>query len=113
MSPSDKLSVNGAIRCKRLVVLQTEWADYVFDSCYKRPSLAYLEQYIKDHKHLPDIPSAKEAVDKGVDVGDCQAILLKKVEELTLYMIEQNKKMEQVIHDNEELKKQISILVRK
>ncbi|MFL9485705.1 hypothetical protein ACI6Q2_23180 [Chitinophagaceae bacterium LWZ2-11] len=100
MAASDKLSVNGNIRSKKIIVTQTGWPDYVFDSAYTLTPLAHVEQFIKDNKHLPDVPSAKEVRDNGLDVGDNQAVLLKKIEELTLYMIEMKK-------ENEMMKKQM------
>ncbi|MFL9483219.1 hypothetical protein ACI6Q2_10625 [Chitinophagaceae bacterium LWZ2-11] len=99
-SPTEKLSVNGNIRSKKITVTQQNWPDYVFDSSYTLQPLSQVEQFIKDNKHLPDVPSAKEVADKGLDVGDNQAVLLKKIEELTLYMIEMKK-------ENEEVRKQL------
>ncbi|MFL9482857.1 hypothetical protein ACI6Q2_08755 [Chitinophagaceae bacterium LWZ2-11] len=90
-NPSEKLSVNGNIRSRKIIVTQQGWPDYVFDSPYTLAPLAQVEQFIKDNKHLPDVPSAKEVTDKGLDVGENQAVLLKKIEELTLYVIQQDK----------------------
>ena len=70
---------------------QTGWADFVFDSNYKLPTLSFVESYIQQHKHLPDVHSAEEVQKNGLDVGDNQAVLLRKIEELTLYTIEQEK----------------------
>ncbi|SDW58009.1 hypothetical protein SAMN05444410_1047 [Hydrobacter penzbergensis] len=95
-NPSEKLSVNGNIRTQKLIVTQTGWSDYVFDKDYKLRSLRSLETFIKENKHLPEIPAANEVETKGINVGDNQALLLKKIEELTLYVIEQNKKIEQL-----------------
>jgi hypothetical protein len=106
-SASEKLSVNGNISAKKLIVTQTGWSDYVFDKDYKLRSLSSLETFINQNKHLPDIPSAKEVEEKGISVGDNQALLLKKIEELTLYMIEMNKKIEVLQNENLKLKKQI------
>jgi len=91
---NSSLAVNGSISAQRLRLSQTGWPDYVFDSSYRLPNLKETEQYIQQNGHLPGIPSAKEVESKGVDVGDHQAVLLKKIEEITLYMIEQNKKLE-------------------
>jgi hypothetical protein len=102
-----KLAVNGNIYAKKLKITQTDWADYVFDANYKLPTLKEVEQYIKTHKHLPDVPSAAEVEKNGIDVGNNQAALLKKIEELTLYMIEQNKKMEAQQKEIDELKKKV------
>jgi hypothetical protein len=106
-SPSEKLSVNGNIKAQKLIVTQNGWADYVFDSSYQLKPLSQVESFIQQHKHLPDIPSAKEIQDKGVDVGNNQALLLKKIEELTLYMIEMKKENEQMKLENEKLKRRV------
>lgn len=90
-SPSAKLSVNGNISTKKIIVTQLDWSDYVFDKEYKLRSLSSLEEYINQHKHLPEIPSAKEVEENGISIGDNQALLLKKIEELTLYIIELKK----------------------
>lgn len=92
---NNKLAVAGNILAEKVKVkLQANWPDYVFDPAYKLPSLQELEAYVRIHKHLPDVPSAKEVAENGIDLGDTQAILLKKIEELTLLLIEQNKKLE-------------------
>jgi hypothetical protein len=88
-----KLAVEGTIGARKVKVTQAPWADYVFDPSYNLPSLKEVEQYIKQHKHLPDVPTAKEVESNGIDLGDNQATLLKKIEELTLYIIDQNKKL--------------------
>lgn len=90
-----KLYVEGGIRTRKLKVdaSATNWPDYVFEPAYSLRSLASLEAFIKANKHLPDVPSADEVGKDGVDVGEVQAALLKKVEELTLYVIELNKKV--------------------
>lgn len=88
------LAVNGsAIFTKAQVKLNTNWPNYVFESGYDLPSLLYIEAYIQEHKHLPGVPSAKEVEENGIDLGDNQSILLKKIEELTLYIIEQEKRI--------------------
>ena len=90
-NPSEKLSVNGNIRAKKLIVTQTGWPDFVFSKFYKLRSLTEVENYIKANQHLPEVPSAKEVAAKGISVGDTQVLLLKKIEELTLYIIELKK----------------------
>jgi hypothetical protein len=92
-SPGEKLVVNGNIRTKKLIVTQSGWSDYVFDSDYRLRSLGSLQSFIRRNKHLPDMPSAKEVEEQGVNVGDTQALLLKKIEELTLYIIRQDAKI--------------------
>jgi hypothetical protein len=101
--PSEKLSVNGNIRSKKIIVTQTGWADYVFDSSYQLAPLHQVEKYIQQNKHLPDVPSAAEVRKDGVDLGDNQAVLLKKIEELTLYIIEQNKELKSLAQKVERL----------
>jgi hypothetical protein len=92
-----KLSVLGGIRARKVKVDQLTWSDYVFNKDYKLLSLEQVEQFIQQNKHLPGVPSAKEIEKQGLDVGDNQAVLLKKIEELTLYLIGQNKKLESQI----------------
>lgn len=102
-----KLFVEGNVRARKVRVDADVWPDYVFDSAYKMPTLEELEAFIKKNKHLPDVAPARQVEKEGVDVGDNQALLLKKIEELTLYIIELNKKAEAVIKENAELKKAI------
>lgn len=92
--PTEKLSVNGNIRAKEIKVESSNWPDYVFSPSHEKPSLKDLEVYINENKHLPEIPSAKQVEEKGLSLGNMNALLLKKIEELTLYMIEQDKKSE-------------------
>lgn len=92
-NPTDKLAVNGNIRSKKVIVTQTGWPDYVFDSSYQLPSLDSVSSFIQVNKHLPDMPSAATVEKDGHDLGEVQKLLLKKMEEMTLYMIEQNKKI--------------------
>lgn len=89
------LAVNGdAIFNKARVKLFGAWPDYVFGNEYQLLPLARLEQYILEHKHLPDVPSAAEVQRDGIDLGDNQAVLLRKIEELTLYVIQQQKQLD-------------------
>ena len=89
-----KFAVNGdAIFTKVKVKAFNTWPDYVFEPNFKLRSLAELEFFIKQNKHLPEVPSAAEVEQNGLDLGNSQAVLLKKIEELTLYMIEMNKKI--------------------
>ncbi|HEY0055200.1 MAG TPA: hypothetical protein VGB63_07585 [Pedobacter sp.] len=87
-----KLSVAGKIRASEIKVEALPWPDYVFDQTYKLPDLKATEQFIKENKHLPEIPSAAEVAKDGVNLGEMNAKLLQKIEELTLYIIEQNKR---------------------
>lgn len=110
LTPADKLSVNGNIRSKEVKVEAVNWPDYVFEEDYKIKSLEHLEQYIKENKHLPEVPTAKEISDNGLELGEMNKTLMKKVEELTLYLIEQNKALtdqkKQILNQQKLLEKQ-------
>ncbi len=90
-----KLAVNGKIRAKEVKV-ETGWADFVFEKEYQLPTLKEVENHIKEKGHLKDIPSAKEVAENGIFLGEINAKLLQKIEELTLYVIEQNKRINQL-----------------
>ncbi len=91
----------------RVKLQSAGWPDYVFHKSYSLPSLKEVEEFIKENNHLPGVPSATEIGKEGLDLGDGQAVLLKKIEELTLYVIELNKKVEILTAENEAIKKQI------
>ena len=97
-----KLAVNGTIRAKEIVI-ETGWADFVFESDYHLPTLEEVENHIKEKGHLKDIPSAKEVAEKGIGLGEMDAKLLQKIEELTLYTIEQEKEIDQLKKINQGL----------
>lgn len=106
-----KLAVNGeAIFTKAKVKPYENWPDYVFQTNYRLRPLSDVEQYIKQHHHLPGVPSAEEVEKNGLDLGDNQATLLKKIEELTLYAIEQNKKQDVQRQEFQELSRQVKEL---
>lgn len=88
-----KLAVEGTIGARKVKVTQESWADYVFSHNYQLRPLQDLETYIKHNQHLPDVPSAKDVAKDGIDLGDNQVLLLKKLEELTLYLIDQHKEI--------------------
>ncbi len=96
-SPTETLTVDGKIEAEEIEVVASI-ADYVFDDNYSRMSLEELEQYIQEHHHLPGIASEKEVAQRGgtISVGASYTQLLEKVEELTLYIIEQNKKIKEL-----------------
>ncbi len=101
------LAVNGeAIFNKARVKLYSTWPDYVFHQNYQLPTLREVEHYIQKNKHLPGIPSAAEVEEEGIDLGNNQALLLKKIEELTLYLIQQQKEITALQKEIEQLKKQ-------
>ncbi len=95
-----RLSVNGNIRSKEVVV-ETGWADYVFDQNYQLKTLDEVEQFIKQNNHLPNIPSAKEINENGLHLGDVQKRMMEKIEELTLYVIELKKEIETLKKNNQ------------
>jgi hypothetical protein len=90
-NPLYKLSVNGTIQAKEVLV-NTGWADYVFQPDYRVRPLAEVAAFIKANHHLPDIPSESEVKENGVSLGDMQTKLLAKIEELTLQMIQLDEK---------------------
>lgn len=109
--PGYALAVNGsAIFTKAVVQTFSTWPDYVFKKGYQLPSLDSLADYIRANSHLPEMPSAGEVNDKGLDVGSNQAALLKKVEELTLYLILQNDSLKAQQQEIAELKKKVAEL---
>lgn len=91
LNPSEALAVNGNIRSKEVKVEITGWPDFVFEPGYNLPDLKETEQFIKENKHLPEIPSAKEVAENGISLGEMNAKFLKKIEEMTLYIIELKK----------------------
>jgi len=103
------VSGNGDLRIKNayaemIEVKPNAWSDHVFYPDYELRSLSELEQYIKQHNHLPEIPSAKEVQENGIDLGEMQSKLLLKIEELTLYILQQNEKMLDLQNQIDELK---------
>lgn len=99
------LQVSGKIACKELVVLnQNQWADFVFDADYQLPTLSEVSAFIREHHRLPDVPSAIEILESGNHLAKTDALLLQKIEELTLYIIAQEKEivhMKNVINTTE------------
>jgi hypothetical protein len=95
-TPQAKLAVNGNILAKEIKIkTDISVPDYVFEPDYKMRSLAEIENYVKEHKHLPEIPSAKEIGEQGLDLATMNLLLLKKVEELTLHAIYNEKAREE------------------
>ncbi|MEP1096057.1 MAG: hypothetical protein ABJG78_13165 [Cyclobacteriaceae bacterium] len=94
-NPQSKLAVDGHIRATEVKVLaDITVPDYVFESDYDLRTLKETKAYIVENKHLPEIPSAAEIGENGIDLGDMNMRLLKKIEELTLHLIEQNERLE-------------------
>ncbi|MBN4062389.1 hypothetical protein JYU20_04250, partial [Bacteroidales bacterium AH-315-I05] len=109
-NPQAELAVNGKICAKEVRVSLDNgapcfWPDYVFDKNYELSRLSEVEAYINTNGHLPDIPSAKDVTENGLELGTMNALLLKKIEELTLYTIQQQKLINDLQKDVNELKK--------
>jgi hypothetical protein len=105
-NPQNLLDVNGTIRAKEVKV-ESGWADFVFKPDYQLKPLAEVEQFITTNGHLPEIPTEKEVAQNGVSLGEMNAKLLQKVEELTLYLIKQDGEIKSLNKKNEELEKEI------
>ena len=89
-----KLAIGGDVIAERVVVkLQSNWPDYVFSPNYKRTTLSEIGEFINKNHHLPNVPSAQEVAKNGIDIGQMNSKLLEKIEEMTLYMIEQQKEL--------------------
>jgi len=110
-NPDERLTVDGTIHAEEVRVdLNIPGPDYVFEEDYDLMSLESIQQYIKENKHLPEVPSASEMEEKGIEVSDMSMLLLKKIEELTLHMIqikEENKQYREAIQS---LKDELTIL---
>lgn len=105
------LFVYGGILTEEVrVMLEEDWADYVFEEEYNLPKLEEVEQFIKENKHLPNVPSAKEVAENGIELGEIAKIQQEKIEELTLYLIEQNKIIKQQQQELYDMKARIEVL---
>jgi hypothetical protein len=105
-----KLAVGGNIVAEEIKVkLKENWPDYVFNKDYVKLDIKELANYINVKGHLPNIPNAKAVNNEGINLGEMQSKLLEKIEELTLYLIDQEKKIEKLTNDYEALKKQIEL----
>jgi hypothetical protein len=102
-SPAYILDVIGTIRAREIKV-DLNGADFVFEKDYKLMPLSELEKFVKEQKHLPEIATAKEMEQNGTELGDLNSKLLQKMEELTLYIIEQNKKIEALQNEIKKMK---------
>ena len=102
------IHVNGIIESDELIIKNVTWADFVFDDDYELMSLDKVKQFILENGHLPEIPSGKEIIETGVDIGTMNAKLLQKIGELTLYVIELKEDTIKLRNENMELKQRIS-----
>jgi len=94
-SDTYKLSVDGRVRADAVKVY-TSWADYVFEEDYYLPTLKEVKEFIAQNGHLKDIPSAAEVEVSGIELGEMNKLLLQKIEELTLYMLELKEEIEEL-----------------
>lgn len=102
-----KITSTGEFWARKIKVTQSGWADYVFDSTYHLRPIAEVKSYIRKYKHLPDVPSALQVKEEGLNLGDGQAILLRKIEELTLYIINQQEELKKQAAQIKELQKKL------
>lgn len=107
--PENKLDVAGTIRAKEIVVEASNWPDYVFEDDYQLRDLEDMRSFISMHGHLPGVPSAAQVEKQGVSVGETQRILLEKIEELTLYLLEKDRRIESLEKENMELAGQLDV----
>ncbi|WP_264536557.1 hypothetical protein [Flavobacterium sp. N1736] len=116
LSPKNKLDVKGTIHSQEVKVDMTGWSDFVFKKEYDLPTLEKVEKHIAEKGHLENIPSEKEVLENGINLGEMNAKLLQKIEELTLYIIQQennnNKQSEEIDLLKKENQKFQSILER-
>jgi hypothetical protein len=111
--PQNKLDVNGRIHSQSVVIDMLGWSDYVFKKDYQLRSLSEVKDYIDRNQHLPEIPSEQEIAKDGLNLGEMNKLLMKKVEELTLYLIEKDKKEQKQEVINGELRNRINNLEQK
>lgn len=104
-----RLSVDGKLVCKDFYVMAANhWPDYVFAPTYALPALEDVQKYYETNSHLPDVPTAEEIKNKGINIGEMSAIQMQKIEELYLYVIKLNDKMEALQQENDLLKEKIN-----
>ena len=109
-NPDYKLTVNGSIKCKEVIVTLNGFADFVFEEDYNLLPLEKVNRFILENKHLPDFPSEKEILSKGMSLSKIQVKLVQKVEELTLYSIELHSKLKELEAKNETLEEKNALL---
>ncbi len=104
------VEIAGPLKAREVTIDITAGADYVFNPDYDLKPLSEVEHFIKTNKHLPEVPSEQQMQAEGLNVNEFQIKLLQKIEELTLYMIDQNKEIQYIKQENKELKEQIKNL---
>jgi len=110
MVPKTKLDVKGTIHSQEVKVDLLGWSDFVFKKEYNLPTLAEVEKHINEKGHLENVPSEDEVLKNGINLGEMNAKLLQKIEELTLYMIDQNKNIKSLIEENKKQNEEIMAL---
>jgi len=108
-APSYKLAVKGTVGAQEVLVTSTSgWSDYVFAKGYRNAPLTEVMEYIEENHHLPGIPSSTEVAEKGVSLGDMEAKLLAKIEELTLHQIQAERRISELEKGNRELRRRLT-----
>ncbi len=97
------LAVDGKVKAKEVIVKTNVWADFVFKKEYHLPTLEEVEKHINEYGHLANIPNEKEVITNGISIGKMNSKLLQKIEELTLYIINQNKEIKTLKKENDAL----------
>ncbi|MNK17302.1 hypothetical protein D3C87_354890 [compost metagenome] len=105
-NPTEKLAVNGTIRAKEIKVEANPWPDYVFNDDHQLMPLDSLASFVKENKHLPNIAPAKSVEENGVALGELNRQLLQKIEEMTLYLIDQSREIKSLKNEVQALKTQ-------
>jgi hypothetical protein len=107
-NPTSTLSVNGTLSAKEVVITVDGWADRRLQPDYPLMPLSQVKQYINEHGTLPEIPSEREVLTHGVNIGEMQVKLLAKIEELTLHAIKQNERLITLEQENARLQQQMA-----
>jgi hypothetical protein len=108
--PSTLLAVNGMITARHAFVKEENWPDYVFHPSFSLMPLPQVERYVKQYRHLPDVPAAQTIEQEGLDIGAMQKILLKKIEEIALYLVALDKENIALQQENDLLTKELDKL---
>jgi len=106
--PNEKLAVRGTIRAQEIKVETANWPDYEFTDGYQLPSLKETAEFIEKNKHLPGVPKAAVVEENGLSLGEMNRILMQKIEELTLHLIEKDKDISIIKTELSNLKRQIN-----
>ncbi|ATL49570.1 hypothetical protein COR50_21660 [Chitinophaga caeni] len=115
-NPQSELAVNGTVTAKQVKVTITGWPDYVFDTAYSLLPLKEVMAYVHEHKHLPELPSAKNIDKEGLDLGSMQKAQMKKIEELTLYLMEEDKKiadLKEIVNNQNKIIEKLNLRIEK